>query len=161
MDELPGQPSDELLGKTSDKLLGKTSDELLGKTSDELLGKISDELLGKTSDELLGKTSVELLGKALDELLGKSRFWILSRVSGLQCLLLKGIFEAMEMQNVALNCISRILSTFAVFMYTPEKSIRGFADVVEVRLRLEKADAQTLSNLLWALSLSQVRDATE
>ncbi len=71
----------------------------------------------------------------------------------------EGYLDVMELQECTPLSFSRLSSAFAVFMYPPGEQWRTFVEVVEMRLQKEKFDEQSLANLLWALSMSQVTDS--
>lgn len=63
------------------------------------------------------------------------------------------------MQEPSLRYIPRVLSAFAVFMYTPKDETRSFLEIVETCLqKKDEVAEQYLAHLLWALALSGVRD---
>jgi hypothetical protein len=59
-------------------------------------------------------------------------------------------------QELSLQHITNILWTFANLRYLPEVMMHRFVADVERRLTSEPFNAQQLSNLLWALAISQV-----
>ncbi len=59
-------------------------------------------------------------------------------------------------QELSLRHISSILRTFAILCYLPDGMMRRFVAEVERRLASEPFGGQELSNLLWALTISQV-----
>lgn len=59
-------------------------------------------------------------------------------------------------QALSLQHITNVLWTFANFKYLPEEFMKTFVANVETRLHTDKFNVQQLSNLLWALSISQV-----
>lgn len=72
--------------------------------------------------------------------------------------MLQGFLGAVGMQDLSPLCISRLLSAFTAFRCTPDGSTGSFVETVETCVQKEKFDAQSLTNVLWALSVSQVRD---
>lgn len=64
----------------------------------------------------------------------------------------------METQDLTPQSISGLASAFAAFTFTPEDPTTSFVEVVEIRLQKQRFNAQSLCNLLWELSFSQVSD---
>lgn len=71
---------------------------------------------------------------------------------------IQGCLDASEMQDLSLRSTSRIWSAFATFMEIPEDLKGSFVESMEIRFQKEEFDSQSLCNLLWALSVSRVRE---